>query len=416
MLTDIVIKQAKAEPGKRLDILDTDGQKGLGVRIGKKKSFFVKYVFDGKKRRLTLGDYSGMTLAQARLKAQEALVYVQNGIDPGLAKQEEKKDYSQAPTIKNLIQELWDKKLSKLKSGKNTKRLLEKDLLKPWGNRKTASITPRQVALLLDEVAERAPVTRNRLQSAIFQLFNFAVVRGIIDVSPCPKIERIEEKTRDRVLNDDEIILLWNALDLENPKPFDAYPITKLALKMILLTGQRPGEIAGMEWAEIVERKDGTWWEIPAERMKGKTAKPHDVPLSPLSIEIIEQAKFYSGTSRFVFQSNFKKNSSISVRAISRTVSRHWESIKVKKFTPHDLRRTCRTGLAILKISDIVAEKILSHSLQGVLGIYNRATYEPERRAALVLWESHIMSLVNPGSTSEKQGITDLNSYRAAQT
>ena len=130
------------------------------------------------------------------------------------------------------------------------------------------------------------------------------------------------ERTRDRVLNDGEIILLWNALDLENKKPFDVYPLTKLALKMILLTGQRPGEVAGMERKEIIEREDGTWWEIPAERMKGKNAKAHD------------------------------------------------------------LRRTCRTGLASLKVSDIVAEKVLFHSLQGVLRVYNKAAYEPERSAA----------------------------------
>ena len=95
--------------------------------------------------------------------------------------------------------------------------------------------------------------------------------------------------------------------------------------------------------------------------------------------------------------------------------SRHWEPIGVEKFTPHDLRRTCRTGLATLKVSDIVAEKILSHSLQGVLGVYNRATYEPERRAALNLWENHILSLINPAPENENKNITDLNSYRAVK-
>ena len=109
-----------------------------------------------------------------------------------------------------------------------------------------------------------------------------------------------------------------------------------------------------------------------------------------------------------------KKDSSISVRAISRTVSRHWEAIGVEKFTPHDLRRTCRTGLASLKVSDIVAEKILSHQLQGVLGVYIRATYEPERRSALGLWENHIQGLIDPESTNGKQDITNLDSYRAA--
>jgi integrase len=414
MLTDPVIKKMKAEPGKRIEKWDTGGQKGLGLRIGKKKTFFVKYVFDGKKRRMTLGYYPGLSLAQARAEAQKALVDVQKGIDPGVVKQQEKLSYSSEPVITDLIQELWDKKLRKFKSGKATRRLLEKDLIKPWGNRKVSTIKTRDIVLLLDKVAKRAPVTRNRLLTAINGLFSFAVSRGIVDISPCGNIQRSEEKTRDRVLNDDEIILLWRALDLENQKIFDAYPITKLALKMILLTGQRPGEVAGMEGSELVERMDGFWWEIPSKRMKGKNATAHDVPLNSMALEAIKQAKKYSGKSRYIFRSSFKKDSQISVPAISRAVSRHLAEMKIEKFTPHDLRRTCRTGLAGLKVSDVVAEKILSHRLQGVLGVYNRAAYEPERRTALNLWEDYIKKLVLPEHESESN-IVDFISSRAAR-
>ena len=415
MLTDTVIKQAKPEPGKRIEKWDTGRTEGLGIRIGRRKVFFFKYVFEGRKRRMTLGEYGeeegkGLTLKAARAAASTALADVQKGIDPGQAKQEAKHEYKKEPTIKDLIRELWDRKLSKLKSGPATRRLLEKDLLKPWGKRKVSNIKTRDIVLLLDQVAERAPVTRNRLHTAINGLFSFAVSRGIIDLSPCANISRAEEKTRNRVLNHDEIILLLRALDLENKKAFDAYPITKLALKMILLTGQRPGEVAGMELSELTERADGLWWEIPAKRMKGKNAMSHDVPLTPLALEIIKQARFYSGESRFVFRSTFKKDAPLSVRAISRAVVRHLPEMKIEKFTPHDLRRTCRTGLAGLKVSDVVAEKILSHRLQGVLGVYNRATYEPERRAALTLWENHLQGLLGVAPAGS---ITELDVYRA---
>jgi len=230
------------------------------------------------------------------------------------------------------------------------------------------------IVLLLDKIAERTPVTRNRLHTAINGIFSFAVARGVIDISPCANIGRSEEKTRDQVLNNDEIVLLWRALDVENKRVFDAYPITKRALQMILLTGQRPGEVAGMEKSEVVKRPDGFWWEIPAKKMKEKNAMAHDVPLNPLALEIIKKAKFYSGKSKYIFRSSFKKSASITVAAISRAVVRHLPEMRIEKFTPHDLRRACRTGLASLKVSDIVAEKILSHRLQGVLGIYNRAT------------------------------------------
>lgn len=416
MFTDLTLQKLKPIIGKRVEKWDSGqgGQKGLGLRVGKKKIFFVKYFFEGRKKRITIGEYPGISLVEARLKAQEALVQVQKGIDPGIEAQQDKRSYSSEPDVKELIQELWDNKLSKLKSGEASRRLLKKDLLTPWGKRKVSTIKTRDIVLLLDNVAERAPVTRNRLHTAISGLFSFAVSRGIIDISPCGNIIRSEEKTRDRVLNDDELVLLWRALDLENKKDFDAYSITKLALKLILLTGQRPGEVAGMERSELTERKDGSWWEIPAKRMKGKKAMPHDIPLNPLAIEVIEQAKFYSGKSKYIFRSTLKKNSPISVRAISRAVVRHLAEMKIDKFTPHDLRRTFRTGLAELKVSDVVAEKIIAHRLQGVLGVYNRAMYEQERRSAIGLWENHIQGLVDPESTHGKQDITNLDSYRAA--
>lgn len=413
MLTELSIQKMKPTPGKRTEKWDSGGQKGLGLRVGQKKIFFVKYFFEGRKKRVTIGEYPSISLAEARLKAQEALVKVQQGIDPGIMAQQDKQSYSSEPDIQGLIIELWDRKLSKLKSGEATRRLLEKDLLKPWGKRKVSTIKTRDIVLLLDKVGERAPVTRNRLHTAINGLFSFAVSRGVIDISPCANIARADEKTRDRVLNDDEIILLWRALDPENKKAFDAYPLTKLALKLILLTGQRPGEVAGMEVSELTERPHSTWWEIPAKRMKGKNAMAHGVPINPIALEVIEQAKFYSGKSKFVFRSSVKKDTHLSVRAISRAVVRHLPEMKLEKFTPHDLRRTCRTGLAALKVADVVAEKILSHRLQGVLGVYNRAAYEPERRAALMLWENHIQGLIDPGSISGSQEVTDLGSYRA---
>jgi len=408
--SDLTVKSLKNEPGKRYLVMESGG---LGIRVSKERTFVWRYFFNGKDRWYTIGDYPAWSLTDARAEVEKQRALLKKGIDPGAKKQEEKQSYSDAPTIPNLIEEFYDRELTKLKSGDATRRLLEKDLLKPWGDKKAASITGRQIVLLLDKVEERAPVTRNRLKTAISQMFNFAVMRGILDANPCPKIKNIDEKTRDRTLSGDEIVLLWRALDLENKKAFDAYPITKLALKMILLTGQRPGEVAGMEKSELIDRADGLWWEIPAKRMKGKNAMAHDVPLNLLAMEVIKQAKKYSGKSRYIFRTTMKKNTPLTVAAISRAVVRHLAEMRVEKFTPHDLRRTCRTGLASLKVSDVVAEKILSHRLQGVLGVYNRATYEPERRTALALWENHILGLVDPEAVI--QNITDLDSYRAAQ-
>jgi integrase len=412
--TDFTLKSLKPIPGKRYVKMEPGG---LAVRVGTERTFMFRYHFEGRDRWMTLGVYPAMSLSEARADKEQQRLLLKKGIDPGQRQQEKKLEYKNAPTISNLITEYWDKRLSKLKSGPSTRRLLEKDLTTSWGKRKVSGIKTRDIVLLLDNVAERAPVTRNRLHTAINGLFAFAVSRGIIDISPCANINRVDEETRDRVLSDNEVQRLWNCLDTDNKDILDIYPITKLALKLILLTGQRPGEVTGMTAQEVVKRKDGAWWEIPAERMKGRKAKDHDVPLNPAASNVIEQAKAYSGKSEYVFRTSFKKDGPLTVRALSRAVVRHLDKMKIDKFTPHDLRRTCRTGLAKLKVSDVVAEKILSHQLQGVLGVYNRSGYDMERRAALNLWEKHVLGIVNADfKNSSDSNIVDFNSLKAKRS
>jgi len=197
-------------------------------------------------------------------------------------------------------------------------------------------------------------------------------------------------------LSNEEIKILWEALDLEN-MTMDIYRVSKLALKMILLTGQRPGEVCGMTWAEI----DGDTWTIPAARMKSKDA--HSVPLSDMAREIIEQARIYSGDSLFVFASTHKDEGATTTRALSKAVSRHWLEIGFKeKFTPHDLRRTLRTRLAEIGVDNVVAERVLAHKLQGLLAVYNRYDYDTEKRQALDKWAKKLRQIV--GIEEPEQG------------
>jgi integrase len=216
-------------------------------------------------------------------------------------------------------------------------------------------------------------------------------------IHPCTRIKKLPEKGRDRVLTDDEIKSLWAALDLENKK-IDIYKPTKLALKLILLTGQRPGEVCGMQWAEV----DETVWTIPPERRK--TADENRVPILPMAKAVIEQAKVFSVDCDHVFRSSYKPEKPMTRHALTRAVSRHWSEMKIEeKFTPHDLRRTLRTRLAELKIDDIVAEKILGHKLQGILGIYNRYGYDDEKREALKLWEAKLTAIITGQHSEEKE-------------
>jgi integrase len=385
-LTDLTIQKLKPKP-KRYEMADG---RGLYIRVmpSGTKSWVFRYQFDGAPRRMTLGTYPGISLAQAHERHNIALKELQQGIDPGAKAQEEKAKRKAAPTFQDLLDEYWDVELKKSSTGQERRRLVVKDALPRWQNKKATDITRRDAVLLLDKVRLRAPVGANRLQSVLVRMFNFASERGIIEHSPLIGMRRAPEKTRNRVLTDDEIKLLWGALDLKNTK-IDIYHITKLALKMILLTGQRPGEVCGMTWAEI----EGGLWNIPPGRMKNGEA--NRVPLGPMALEVIETAKIYSSDCDYVFQSSYKPESPISRQAVTRAVSRHWAEMGfTDAFTPHDLRRTLRTRLAELGVNDIVAERVLGHKLQGMMAIYNRHAYDTEKRQALSQWERRLSEIV----------------------
>ncbi|HAW52817.1 MAG TPA: integrase [Flavobacteriales bacterium] len=393
MLTELQLQRFTPRSSKRIELWDKNG---LGIRIGKKKKWFLKYNFEGVAKRITLGEYPAISLVEARQKASEAILEMQRGVDPGAAKQEARNAYKAAPTFIDIIQELWERELQHKRSGKGTRGLLERDVVPAWGKRKVAEVKRRDIVLLLDKIAERAPITRNRVHGALSRLFNFAAERGIIDDSPCTRIRKLPEKGRSRVLNNEEIKLFWDALDLDNIE-IDIYRLSKLALKLILLTGQRPGEVTGMRWEEIDE---DNIWNIPAERMKGQ--EPHTVPLTGLAMDIIEQARQYSSDSPFVFRSSYKEDTPMTAHALSRAVTRHWQEMGFEeKFTPHDLRRTLRTRLAEICVDDIIGERVLGHKLQGIMAVYNRHSYDNEKRQALGKWDLRLRQIV--GIESEGQ-------------
>jgi integrase len=395
-LTDLMIRKL-APKNKRYEV--SDG-KGLAIRVMPTgaKSWIFRYNFEGVPRRMTLGGYPGVTLAQAREKHGAAMIDIQNGIDPGQQLQLAKAKRKAAPTFKDLLDEYWELELGKTPTGKERRRLVTKDAIPVWGKRKVVDITRRDAVLLLDNVRKRAPITANRLQGVLVRMFYFASERGIIEHSPLTGMRRQKEEPRSRVLSNDEINKLWTALDLEN-KDIDIYRVTKLALKMILLTGQRPGEIAGMKWSEIDD--DNNTWTIPANRRKNSETQL--VPLCNMALDVIEQARAYSSDGDHVFRSSHKPDKPISRQAMAKAINRHWSEMEIEEaFTPHDLRRTLRTRLTEIGVKDIVAEKVLGHKLQGIIAVYNQYSYDSEKRQALIRWEHRLSELLGNQKTSNK--------------
>lgn len=404
LLEDAIVKNAKPSD-RRYELPDGQGL-FLSVVPSGQKSWTLRYRFERRQKRMNLGRYPAVSLSRARDKQKAALEDIGNGVDPVEKAKAQERERKTAPTFEALLNEFANHKkgLKGKPTATHQKRLITKDVLPVWKKRKTASITRRDAVLLIDKVRERAPVTANRLQTVLVRMFNFAAEQGIVQFSPLVGLRRTGEESRDRVLSDGEIKKFWAVLDVEN-KTIDMYVVTKLALKMILLSGQRPGEVCGMTWDEV---QDGVWI-IPDSRTKTKEVQ--HLPLTDMMMELLESARVYCGESRFVFTSprsplyHHKKSQKarpkeddvhLSRLALSRAVLRHWEEMGFdgQRFTPHDLRRTLRTRLAELKVKPEIAERVLGHKQQGVEGIYDRHLYIAEKREALEQWQTKLREIV----------------------
>ncbi len=363
---------------------------GFGVRVTPRgvKSFVYLYRFDGKPRRLTLGTYPGMTLADAHQAHAEAVKKLEQGIDPGAVTAAERREERKAPTVAALVDEYierWAK--PRKKSWKVDLRILQKDVLPEWEGRKAKDITRRDVKDLLSKVLDRgAPIGANRLLALLRKMFNYAVDElEIITTSPCLKIKApAPENRRDRVLTTDEIRAFWNGLD--GAKMAEG---TKLILKLQLVTGQRKGEIVSAAWEEI-DLTD-KWWTIPPEKAKNKLA--HRVPLSPLAIQLLQAAKNITSDSPWIFPSP-QTDRHITPEAVDHALRRPGLEALGFTFVPHDLRRTAASHMTGMGISRLVVSKILNHVERGITAVYDRHSYDLEKRQALESWARKLKGIV----------------------
>ena len=391
-LTDSKVKSLR--PKKSRYIVWEEGGTGLGLRVSPadRKSFIFMYRFDGKPRMMTLGPYPKLKLVAARLKVAQAKDRLSQEIDPGQELIESKESLRGAHSVKALIDEYIEKWAKPRKrSWKEDERILRKDVQPVWGKKKAQTIKRRDIVLLLDEIVDRgAPIQANRTLAVIRKMFNFALSRGILELSPCVQIPApSKEIQRDRVLSDDEIRAIWLSLD-------DAGMIKEiqLALKLQIITGQRKGEIIGAEWTDL-NLKEG-WWTIPKE--KAKNNLPHRVPLSPLALKILKEAKELSKGSPFLFPSPIKANSHITEPAIDRAIRNNRELFDIDHFVPHDLRRTVASQITAMGFPRLTVSKILNHVESGVTAVYDRHSYDKEKRVALEKWSKRLEKIVTSSS------------------
>lgn len=399
-LTTKSIEALKPKPAKRLEIPDP-ALVGLYlvVQPSGAKSWALRYRYAGKPKKLTLGRWPIMGLAEARAAASVAIEEVEGGTDPSAKKKATKAarleaQLSERDKVKTLI-DLFDKRhLSSLRSRDTVKRELDRHVVAEWGDRDIHTITKRDVIDLLDGIADSGRIiTANRVRAYLNKFLNWCVERDILATSPAIGVKPVaKESSRDRVLSDDEIRWLWQACGTAGQ------PWGPLA-KVLLLTGQRLGEVVGMRDSEIT----GDIWHLNAERTKNGRA--HDVPLTEAvrdvlaGVERIEgRAGLYHTTNGRTPVSGFHKGRKHLAEHMAAAAEKEaGEPVEVRHWTFHDLRRTCATGMARLGIPVRVTEAVLNHvsgTGGGIVGVYQRHDYADEKRQALEAWGRYVLALV----------------------
>jgi integrase len=287
----------------------------------------------------------------------------------------------------------------KARSAEEAERLFKLHVLSRWGSRRIQDISRRDVIELLDGIKDRgAPIAANRTLAAISKLFNWCIERGILEASPCNQVRRPSvEKSRDRVLNDGELGATWRAAD-QLGWPFGTMT------QLLILTGQRRDEVAGMRWSEI----SGALWTIPGARTKNGLAQ--EVPLSSVAQAVLAEAPRFAksdyvlstnGTAPISGFSKAKTQLDAGLLKIAREEAaaegkNDLSEVRVQPWRLHDVRRTLASGLARLGEPVHVIEAILNHKsglISGVAAIYNRHQYFDEKRVALQRWGDHVGGL-----------------------
>jgi integrase len=244
-------------------------------------------------------------------------------------------------------------------------------------------IDRRAVASRLGDIAAKSgSVTSNRVSASLSAFFSWAIRQGLAEINPVIGTGKEPEQTRDRVLTDPELVIIWRALA---DNDYGAI------IKLLMLTGQRAREIAWLHWSEV----QGDEIALPSERTKN--AHAHRVPITKpvaeiLACQVRRNRDLVFGRSSDRGFAGWTKSKSLleaRIREMTGADLPHW--------TPHDLRRTAATRMAELGIAPHVIEAVLNHrsgTVKDVGAIYNRYGYDTEKRAALTLWGDHVLELL----------------------
>jgi integrase len=395
-LTDRAVQAVRPPESGRIEIADLRCA-GLALRISSAGNrswcFRFRDPATGKTTRATIGPYPAVGLADARKAADGLRKKVVRGVNPVQAKRQDRAEAHRktfaALAERYLTEHAYRRK--RPRSAAEDERNLRKHVLPAWGKRPYESIARRDVIELLEAIVTAGtPIAANRVHAVVSTVFSFAVDCDLVQANPAARLRKRGVETRKtRVLSDDELRLFWRQCVL----PPVSHTVG-LALRLCLLTGMRPGEVAGLRRTEVEHlNNERAALTIAGERTKN--GKAHYVPLAPLAVKTLQEAIGLAGNADRVFG---VESHALSV-AMRRLADRLPDAPGADTWhahspTPHDLRRTCATRLASLGVPGEDISAILNHTPQHITKqVYDKYDRVREKRAALTAWAAALIAL-----------------------
>ena len=416
--TAAFVSGVKNEPGKEVTYQDL-GQPGLCLRITKSgsKSWTFRYRnLAGQQRRITLGKVDDIGLKEARSLVAGHRAEIAKGIDPSLEAANARLEAQQAAKQETLA-EVGEWYYQECNAGRQTpnarnpkrpstlrveRPYFDNMILPKLGKLKVRDITRQQVEIFINNLIDnQSPSAGRHCRVILHSIFEFSIWKEIADKNPCKFLSKPPIKSRDIVISDEYLKTIWETFTLPT-EGLSVSPSLCYAIKLVMITIQRRGEIAGMQENEI--DFETRIWTIPGDRTKNH--RTHLVPLSDLAIELIRHAIALKEKpeSRFVFpspRSSKDNDKSIDGQAITHAFTRARTVFKWPDIRIHDLRRTGATNLTSerLRFPRFTVSKVLNHASDTggasvTTGVYDRNEYLPEKRKALDAWANRLTEIV----------------------
>jgi integrase len=357
-------------------------QHGLVLRMQPTGHAAYKAVYSsrGRPRWYHVGDVGKIGLSDARRIAARVMLQAAEGKDPAA----ERKAERGRGTFAELAERYLAHAKKKNKSWQQADKLIRRYVLPRWGKLQIAAITRADARRMMERID--APILANQVIAATSAIFSWAEKQEIVAVNPCRGVDRNKTTSRERVLSDSELPRFWGAFD-------DAGLTASSALKVLLLTGQRPGEVSRMRREHIV---DGCWWEMPGnpDSKLGwpgtKNDQSHRVWLSAPVREILAELADESATAGFVFAGERR---GIGAKPLAVAMRKICATLRVERATPHDLRRTFSSKVTALGFGRDAMNRVTNHKEGGIADVYDRHAYEAENRKIMETVAAHITGL-----------------------